>query len=96
MLSVRHCLLRAIPLKYLRPKEDQRLFANIDLCSQKGLRTNAMLYLAYTLGLRPKEISLITLDDIFFGKREISLRDRKSKNPIRLPLPDHTIKAIAA
>jgi integrase/recombinase XerD len=87
---------QAIPPKFLRPQEIQRLFAGIDLCSQKGIRTNAMLYLAYTLGLRPKEISLVTLDDMFFGKREISLRDRKSKNPIKLPLPDDTIKAIAA
>lgn len=87
---------QAIPPKFLRQQEIQRLFASIDLCSQKGLRTNAMLHLAYTLGLRPKEISLITLDDIFFSQGEINLRERKGRNPIKLPLPEETIKAIAA
>jgi site-specific recombinase XerD len=52
--------------------------------------------LGYTLGLRPKEIGLTRLDDISFAKREISLPDRKSANPIKLPLPEVTIKAIAA
>jgi len=55
-----------------------------------------MIHLGYTLGLRPKEISLITLDDITFGRCEIHLPDRKSNNPIKLPLPEVTIKAIAA
>jgi len=55
-----------------------------------------MVHLGYTLGLRPKEISLIRLDDISFVQGEISLFDRKSANPIKLPLPEITIKAIAA
>ncbi|MFQ5976030.1 MAG: tyrosine-type recombinase/integrase [Candidatus Hydrothermarchaeales archaeon] len=84
------------PPKFLRPKELQELFANIDLNSSKDLRSYLMLDLAYTLGLRPKEISLITLDDISFTKREITLKERKSHNPIKLPLPEHTIKIIAA
>ena len=84
------------PPKFLRLKELQRLFAGINLNSQRDLRTYAMLDLAYTLGLRPKEITLITLDDISFGKGEIILKDRKGRNPIRLPLPEHTIKIIAA
>jgi len=54
-----------------------------------------MIYLGYTLGLRPKEISLIRLDDISFSQREIAIPDRKSNNPIKLPLPEVTIKAIA-
>lgn len=87
---------QAIPPKFLRPQEVQGLFASTELCSQKGLRTNAMLHLAYSLGLRPREISLITLDDISFSQGEISLRERKGRNPIRLPLPEETIKAIAA
>ncbi len=87
---------QAKPPKFLRPKELQRLFANIDLNAPRDLRTYAMLDLAYTLGLRPKEISLITLDDISFTKREITLKERKSHNPIKLPLPEHTIKIIAA
>jgi site-specific recombinase XerD len=55
-----------------------------------------MVYLAYTLGLRPVEISTITLDDISFKKKELTIRCRKANNPTTLPLPDDTIKAIAA
>jgi site-specific recombinase XerD len=55
-----------------------------------------MIHLAYSLGLRPFEISKITLDDISFSKQEIILRDRKGDNPITLPIPEHTAQAIAA
>jgi len=54
------------------------------------------VYLAYTLGLRPIEISKITIDDISFQKEALTVRDRKTKNPTILPLPKQTIKAIAA
>jgi site-specific recombinase XerD len=87
---------QAKPPRFLRPDEMQRLFDSLSTCSAKALRTSAMIHLGYTLGLRPKEISLITLDDISFGRCEIHLPDRKSNNPIKLPLPEVTIKAIAA
>jgi len=55
-----------------------------------------MVHLAYTLGLRPKEISLISLDDVCFRKAELTVRERKGKNPVTLPMPEQTVKAIAA
>jgi len=55
-----------------------------------------MIHLAYTLGLRPIEISKITLDDISFQKEELTVRNRKTKSPTILPLPKQTMKAIAA
>ena len=55
-----------------------------------------MVHLAYSLGLRPVEISRITLDDISFKKAEITLRDRKGNNPVTLPIAEKTMKAIAA
>ena len=64
---------QAKPPKFLRPQEVQRLFASLTLSSPKELRTYAMLYLAYTLGLRLKEISLITLDDISFRQGEVGI-----------------------
>ena len=54
---------RAKPPTFLRADELKKLFDNIDLSSQSGLRTYAMLQLAYTLGLRPMEICQITLDN---------------------------------
>jgi len=83
------------PPKFLRPHEVKQLFASLSTSSPGSLRTSAMIYLGYTLGLRPKEISLIRLDDISFSQREITIPDRKSNNPIKLPLPEITIKAIA-
>jgi len=87
---------QATPPKFLRPDEIKQLFDAAPFATACQLRTYAMLHLAYTLGLRPVEISLLTLDDINFTKGQLSLKDRKSNRPIDLPLPEQTLKAIAA
>jgi len=84
------------PPKFLRTHEVQKLFDSLDLSTAKGLRTNAAMHLAYYLGLRPKEISSLTLDDISFRQKEIFIRSRKNCSPAHLPLPDNIIKAITA
>jgi len=84
------------PPNYLRPHELKRLFGGLKLSSASDLRTYAMVHLAYTLGLRPLEISLIRLNDIFFKATELCVRSRKNDNPVRLPVPEETIKAMAA
>jgi len=84
------------PPKFLRPKEIQKLFAGFNLSSDSDIRTYAMMHLAYTLGLRPKEVALITLDDISFSKAKLTLMDRKNTHPLVLPIPAATLKAVAA
>jgi integrase/recombinase XerD len=84
------------PPKFLRPQEVQKLFSSLKLSTATDIRTCAMVYLAYTMGLRPIEISKITLDDISFSEGTLRVPDRKTKNPVVLPLPEITIKAIAA
>jgi site-specific recombinase XerD len=84
------------PPKFLRPQELEKLFSTLKLSTPSEIRTYAMVHLAYSLGLRPVEVSRITLDDISFKKAEITLRDRKSNNPITLPIAENTMKAIAA
>jgi len=84
------------PPKFLRPREVQKLFSNLNLSTPADIRTYAMVHIAYTLGLRPVEISRITLDDISFQRETLTLPDRKGDNPITLPVPERTIKAIAA
>ncbi len=84
------------PPKFFRPHEIQKMFDSVDYTTPTGLLTCAMLQLSYTLGLRPKEICLITLDDIAFSKCEISINARKGDNSIKLPLPENAVKAIAA
>jgi site-specific recombinase XerD len=84
------------PPKFLRPQEVQTLFASLCLSTPYDIRTYAIVLLAYTLGLRPVEISTLTLDDISFRKRELTLPHRKGCNPVTLPLPEQSIKALAA
>lgn len=87
---------RSTPPKFLRPEEVQKLFNSLDLSVIRDLRTYAIIHLAYYLGLRPKEISLITFDDISFRQKEIHIKSRKTNTPTILPLPEDTIKAITA
>ncbi len=85
---------RKLP-KFLRPKQVKKLFDSLKVFTPTQIRTYAMVHLAYSLGLRPVEISRITLDDISFQKAEIVLTERKISHPITLPIPENTIKAIA-
>jgi site-specific recombinase XerD len=87
---------KAKPPKFLRPHEVQQLFESLSVTSAKDLRTYAMVHLAYTLGLRPVEISSIRLDDIAFKKAQLSVVDRKNEQPLMLPIPEQTLKAIVA
>lgn len=85
---------RRLP-KFLRPGQLKKLFASLKLSTPTEIRTYAMVHLAYSLGLRPAEISKITLDDISFQQWELTLRERKGGDLITLPLPENAVKAIA-
>jgi len=87
---------KAKPPKFLRPHEVKQLFETLSVTCPKDLRTYAMVHLAYTLGLRPCEICRITLDDIAFKKAQVNVEDRKNKQPLTLPIPEKTLKAIVA
>ena len=87
---------QAKPPNFLRRQEIRKLFAGLTIRSASDIRTYAMVQLAYTMGLRPKEISRISLDDISFSTLLLAVTDRKGKNPVELPMPEHTVKAIAA
>lgn len=86
----------AKPPRFLNPDEITRLFSSLDSDTPYGLRTSALVHIGYTLGLRPKEIAQIGLDDISFAKGLINIHQRKCDNPVHIPLPEITIKAIAA
>ena len=87
---------QAKPPKFLRPQELQKLFSNLKLTTPIQIRTYAMVHLIYFMGLRPKEISQIKLRDVSFKKRALIIGERKGNNPTILPVPENTIKAIAA
>ncbi len=90
------CFGQSKPPAFLRPHEIESLFDVQEVSTASGLRTYAMIQLAWSLGLRPKEVSLIRLDDISFKKHELCLTDRKNNTPVLLPVPEETIKAVAA
>jgi site-specific recombinase XerD len=87
---------KAKPPKFLRPQEVKHLFESLPVASAKELRTYAMVHMAYSLGLRPVEISSLQLDDIAFGKAKLTLKRRKNDTPLELPIPEQTLKAIVA
>lgn len=87
---------KAKPPKFLRPGEIRQLFDHLPCSTSKELRVYAQVHLAYYLGLRPIEISRITLDDICFTKGLLNLKNRKNTQPLQLPIPDEVIKAITA
>jgi site-specific recombinase XerD len=87
---------RAKPPKFLRPAEIEQLFASLRASTASDIRTYAMVHLAYTMGLRPREISRIRFNDVSFSEQLLSVTVRKGDNPIELPVPEHTINAVAA
>ena len=87
---------QAKPPNFLRPQEVQKLFAALTIASASDIRTYALVQLAYTMALRPKEISLISLDHISFSTKLLKVTERKGTNPVELPMPEHTVKAVAA
>lgn len=84
------------PPKFLRSHEIKALFSTLTDRKPLGLRVAAMVHLGFYLGLRPIEISKIEFGDIEFKKGEIRIPQRKNTTPVRLPLPECCIKAIAA
>ena len=84
------------PPKFLRPGETELVFENLSFDDKKSCRQAAMVHLAFSLGLRPKEICSVLLDDISFVRGAIVIPKRKCDNPVELPLPEAAIKAVAA
>jgi site-specific recombinase XerD len=87
---------RTKPPRFLRPGEIERVFENLSFDGKKSCRQSAMVHLAFSLGLRPKEICSVLLDDISFERGAIVIAKRKCDNPVELPLPEAAIKAVAA
>ncbi len=96
LLKVPRMYHRIKPPCFLRTDEIQQLFDSMTPATPAELRAYAMVYIAYTMGLRPQEISRLTLDDIAFSRAEMNVRYRKAGFPVTMPIPQKTLKAIAA
>jgi site-specific recombinase XerD len=73
----------------------QKLLKSFDLHSAKGLRDYAMVRCLSDLGLRAKEVTQLSLDDINWNTGTITIRKTKGLHPRDLPLPAITGRAIA-
>jgi len=87
---------KAKPPKFFRPHEIRQLFDRLPHSTSAELRTYAMVHLAFFMGLRPSEISRLTLDDIRFTEEQVALEDRKNTHPLELPIPESVLKAVVA
>ncbi len=96
LLKVPRIFHRTKPPCFLRAGEIQQLFDSMTPTTPAELRAYAIVHIAYTIGLRPQEISKLTLDDIQFEKAEMNVKYRKAGLPVTMPIPQKTLKAIAA
>lgn len=64
------------------------LLASIDRTAPMGMRDYAMLFLIATYGLRACDIRTLRLDDIRWRQGEIHIAQRKTGQPLVLPLTD--------
>ncbi len=87
---------RNLPPRHLTREEIRLLFDRMRFDTERDLRANAMIYLGFTLGLRPKEVSLMTIDDIGFCAGELSLPYRKNNQPAVVSLSEEALKALTA
>ena len=79
---------QAKPPNFLRPQEIRKLFAGLTIDTASDIQTHALVQLAYTMGLRPKEISRIRLDDISFSAQQLRCLIEKPQTRLNFPCPN--------
>jgi integrase/recombinase XerD len=70
------------------------LLQSVDRTSPMGLRDYAIFLLIATYGLRASEIVEISLDDIRWRQRILRIHQRKTSEPLELPLTNEVIAAL--
>jgi integrase/recombinase XerD len=93
VLTVPNWRLTSLP-KSLVPKDVRRLLRRCDQRTAAGQRSFTILLILARLGLRAKEIVLMTLDDIDWEAGEFIVRGKGSRQE-RMPLPRDVGRAIA-
>ena len=68
--------------------ELKKLISIIDRNSPIGKRDYAMILLACVLGLRISDIKSLRFSNFDWNNKELSLVQKKTKKPLKLPLPD--------
>ena len=73
----------------------QQLLRSIDRSSQLGWRDYAILHLMAHYGLRPSEIVTLTLGSIDWQAETLSVKQRKTRSDLVLPLAPQTMRILS-
>ena len=72
----------------------QALLRSVDRHQPHGLRDYTILFLMVACGLRSSEVVALTLDDIDWRARVLRISQRKTRQPLLLPLTDEVGNAL--
>ncbi len=70
------------------------LLRSIDRSQKRGLRDHAMLYLMAHYGLRPSEITSLSVDSIDWASRTLRVEQSKTRSTLVLPLSDEALRVL--
>ena len=73
----------------------RRLLASIDPGSKAGWRDLCVLHLLVYYGLRPSEVAPLRLDSIDWAAGVLSVRQRKTRSDLQLPLAAPTLRVLS-
>ncbi len=93
--AVAHWRLSTLP-RCLSDQQLEQLHASFDVSTACGHRDRAIVLCLSSLGLRPREIADLRLEDIDWRGGTIHLRARKTRQSAVLPLPREAGSAIVA
>ncbi len=93
--AVAHWRLSTLP-RYLSDHQVQQLLASFDTSTPFGRRDRAIVLCLATLGLRPREVAELRLEDIDWRSGTVRLLTRKTRRGAVLPLPRVAGRAIVA
>lgn len=93
--TIAHWRLSSVP-QSLTDEQLEQVLASLDGTGPHGLRNRAIVLCLSTLGLRPREVSDLCLDDIDWRAGTVELRARKNRRAAVLPLPHDAGDAIVA
>jgi integrase/recombinase XerD len=93
--AVAHWRLSTLP-RCLSDQQLAEVLASLDTSTPCGHRNRAIVLCLSTLGLRPREVADLRLEDIDWRAGNVQLRARKTRRGAVLPLPGEAGRAIVA
>jgi len=93
--TVAHWRLSTLP-RYLSDQQLKQVLASFDTSTPCGHRDRAIVLCLSTLGLRPREVAELRLEDIDWRRGTLELRTRKTRRGAVLPLPFGAGRAIVS